>query len=53
MAIKKRKIEEATPEPVIEGTGSAAPSPNGRMADWTNEEVKELCTLRRSGMTWE
>jgi len=52
MAIK-RKVEEMTPEPPTKAPGSATPSRSGRTGDWTDEEVKELCTLRQCGMAWE
>lgn len=49
----KRKVEEMTPEPPTKAPGSATPSRSGRTGDWTDEEVKELCTLRQCGMAWE
>jgi hypothetical protein len=47
MAVK-RKSEETTPEPPAESPSKRPPRP-----DWTDEDVRQVVTLKRSGMTWE
>ena len=52
MAVK-RKSEEMTPEPPVKPHKTAQSTPSRRAPEWTDEDVRQVVTLKRSGMTWE